>query len=523
MTLTREEGLVCRACLAEREGRGHAETGGFMSLLAAVVLLAAALLFVSPVAAWGADSGLVCQDGVYRYLKNGTPVTSAWKTVKGDCYYFDGEGCAVTGSRNIEGTYYIFNDKGKLLRPSKSKICQLKSGVYYVNAKGCPAGSGWCIVDGKLYKVAKSGKCVTGKTVDGITLTKTGAAKNNTASQLKMVVMKKLDQLTKPGMTKKQKLRACFNYCLTRTFAISTLPKDIGKEGWVQRCALATLKSGKTQCYGFSCSFAAFAYELGYKPTVREARRVHAWVMIGGKAYDNMGPRFGGSSQRFGNEKNWKFVSWGGTSPKGEKATEKISSKKGLVKEGSTYVFYQNGKKIKKQWKTVKGVRYYFKSDGTAAVGPVKIGGKRYVFSAKGALLTGSKTRTVKVSGDTYRVTAKGLAKSGWTTSKRGLYLENGRAAKGLCCYKGNLYWFSASGVYDKAKTVALRKAAKRESDGAALLELVGEPLRSRTTPSCHPLTAVYDGGSDVLLTFKNALLTFFKTPDGTMIYLGCE
>ena len=489
----------------------------------ATIVLGAVLVLASAPRAWAAESGLVAVDGSYRYMRGGTPIASAWKTVDGAKYYFDESGRAVTGARKIEGAYYIFSDKGKLLRPSKSKIYTLKSGVYYVSPKGRPAGNGWCIVGGKLYRVAKSGKCVTGKTVDGIALTKTGAAKSNTASKLKMAVMKKIDQLTKPSMTKKQKLRACFNYCLTRKFVPSTLPKDVGTAGWAQRCALSTLQSGKTQCYGFSCSFAAFAYELGYAPTIRESRNVHAWVMINGKAYDNMGARFGGTPQRFGNAKSWKFVSWSATNPKGTTAAEKASSEKGLVKEGASYVYYQNGKKLKGQWKTVKGSRYYFQKSGAAAAGPAKVSGKWYVFSASGKLQKGSKERTVKVSGDTYRVTKSGRAKAGWASGKKALYLENGRRATGLSCYKGKLYWFSAKGTYDKAKTVKVRAAAQEEADAAGLLELIGEPEKKRTSSSCHPLTMVYGGGKDVVYTYKNVTLSFFKAPDGSMFYLGCE
>ncbi len=399
----------------------------------------------------------------------------------------------------------------------------VKDGVCQYSRSGKVAPAGWHIVGGKLYKVGATGRCATNKTVDGITLTGSGAAKNNTAAQLKMAVMKKLDQLTKPDMTKRQKLRACFNYCLTRKFVPSTLPKDVGEAGWAQRCALRTLKTGKTQCYGFSCSFAAFAFELGYKPTIRESRKVHAWVMIGGKAYDNMGPRFGGTSQRFANVKSWKFVSWSATSPKSTPASEKKSSKVGLVKEGGSYVYYQNGKKLKSQWKTVKGAKYYFQKSAKAATGPATVKGKRYVFSAKGKLLTGKKTRTVKVSGDAYRVTKAGRAKAGWTSGKRGLYLENGRRATGLSCYKGKLYWFSKGGTYDKAKTAKVRAAAREEGEATTLLALIGEPMKKRTSSSCHPLVAVYEGGQDVVYTFKNAALSFFKTPDGSLLYLGCE
>lgn len=476
-----------------------------------------------PETAWASETGLKAVQGKYQYYAKGEPVSSTWKTVKGKRYYFDEKGYAVVGgAKKIKGKYYIFSDKGVLLKPGKDKIYRLKRGVYYVNPKGQPAATGWCIVEGKLYKADKSGKCATGKTIDGIRLTSTGEAKDNTASRLKMTVMRKLDKLTHEGMSRKQKLRKCFNYCLSRGWQASAEPKDIGTPGWMQRCALRMITREKGECFSFACAFAAFAYELGYKPTVRGVPKVHAIVLIDGKAYDNMGPRFGGTPRSLGRSaKNYKFNTWAAS--KAKKASTATSSKSGLVKEGSSYVYYQNGKKLKAQWKTVKGSRYYFQKSGAAATGPAKVAGKWYVFSAKGKLLKGSKERVVKVSGDRYRVAASGRAKAGWASSGQRLYLECGREATGLSCYKGKLYWFSAKGVYDKAKTTKVRAAAREEADASALLTLIGEPDKVRTSSSCHPLVMVYGGGKDVVYTYRNATLSFFKAPDGAMLYLGCE
>jgi len=55
--------------------------------------------------------------------------------------------------------------------------------------------------------------------------------------------------------------------------------------------------------------------------------------------------------------------------------------KSGLIKEGTKYYFYdKKGNKLKSKWKTIQKRRYYFKADGTAAVGGTKIGKYTYVF-----------------------------------------------------------------------------------------------------------------------------------------------
>lgn len=288
---------------------------GCAAIVLAMMLALGCAMSLGHEAAWASDSGLKSTKGKYQYYSKGKPVTSTWKTVKGKRYYFDEKGyAAIGGAKEIKGKYYIFSDKGVLLKPSKSKVYKLKRGVYYVNKKGQPAGTGWCLVGKKLYKVGKSGKCVTGKTVDGIKLTATGAAKDNTASRLKIAVMKKLSKLTNDGMSKKQKLRKCFQYCLSRGWQVSAEPKDIGKKGWMQRCALRMITREKGECFSFACAFAAFAYELGYKPVVRGVPKTHAYVLIDGKAYDNMGARFGGSARNLGRSaKDYRFNTWGTT------------------------------------------------------------------------------------------------------------------------------------------------------------------------------------------------------------------
>lgn len=67
-------------------------------------------------------------------------------------------------------------------------------------------------------------------------------------------------------------------------------------------------KNGKYNCYGFACTFASFAKELGYEPYVIVMEEDHAVVMIDGKYYDNMGGRFGVNEPALSNFKIYKKV-----------------------------------------------------------------------------------------------------------------------------------------------------------------------------------------------------------------------
>lgn len=490
---------------------------------AALIAIAAAILCAAtasvPANAAPVGSGLVQDEGHYRYVTRGAYVTSAWKTVSGSKYYFDDAGNAVTGrAKNINGTYYVFSNEGKLLKSSRNKFYKLKRGLYYVNKKGQPAQTGWFILKGKLYKAAKSGKCVTSEKVEGIAFLKDGSAKRNTSSKLKMAVMRKLDKLTRPSMTKKQKLRRCFNYCLTRKWAANSEPKDIGKAGWMQRCAYKMLLTEGGECFSFSCAFAAFAYELGYKPTVRGVPRNHAFVLINGRAYDNLGPRFGGTPRILaGFTRNFKFNTWSTT-----KKSKKIggsSKSNGLKKKQGAYYYYQKGKMVKNNWMTVGSDRYYFRYNGKAAVGPTKVKGTWYVFSKKGMLQRG-KAGVVIVDRVTYRVKSNGAAHKGWTGKK--LYLKNGRMATGVVLYKDKLYAFTSKGIYKKELSRSLNAAAKVNTNASELLIILGKvekPQKIRTEVSCYNLGGM--AGDDIVFTYDHCRLNFFKGSNGVTYFVS--
>ena len=93
--------------------------------------------------------------------------------------------------------------------------------------------------------------------------------------------------------------------------------------------------------------------------------------------------------------------------------------KSGFIKEGTKYFFYdKKGNKLKSKWKTIQKRRYYFKADGTAAVGGTKIGKYTYVFDLQGRLLKPSKSKIVQVGKQLYYVNKKGQAIKGFFKSE---------------------------------------------------------------------------------------------------------
>jgi hypothetical protein len=139
--------------------------------------------------------------------------------------------------------------------------------------------------------------------------------------------------------------------------------------------------------------------------------------------------------------------------------------KTGLIedtgKSGTCY--YADGKGVLQTgWKTVKGKKYYFwtKTRGghtkfEAATGLKSVGGKYYLFSKKGVLLSGLQ----KVGGSVYYADSKGLVKSGWHKaggSLRYFYPQAGSGharfemAKGTVVIDGVPHYLDSDGIPEK-------------------------------------------------------------------------
>lgn len=242
--------------------------------------------------------GLKKENGKYYYYSNGKAVKNTWKTVNGNRYYFNSKGYAVTYSAKIDGKLYVFKTNGQLVKPSKTSIVKVGNYSYYVNKSGI-ASTGWLIINKKLYYADSKGRFYKNKTYQGVTFSSTGAAKNNTASQLKIQTMNTVSSITTSKMTKAQKLKACWNY-ITSSGKFSYYPSypNLNKKGWQKETALSMLTKRRGNCYGFACAFAALASEVGYDSYVicgrvsgsrdgaADGLTRHCWVKISGRYYD---------------------------------------------------------------------------------------------------------------------------------------------------------------------------------------------------------------------------------------------
>ena len=245
--------------------------------------------------------GLVREKDGYHYYIKGKTIKNKWKKIKGRYYWFKSDGVAArNGACKVKGTYYVFDSLARKLTPGKTKAVRIQNRTYLVDKKG-KAVKGWKKLGNKVYYASKTGKCAVNQTVDGIRLNKNGYA-TSTKALCKVAARRFISLHTTSKMSKRQKLRACFNQIIWYNRFVGNMdptPAEFKKKTWVYKYALQMFQNGLTgNCYGISSSVAAVAKELGYQPYVITIPDGHSFVMIDGLYYDNMyGTLFGASSR----------------------------------------------------------------------------------------------------------------------------------------------------------------------------------------------------------------------------------
>lgn len=262
---------------------------------------------VSVTAAPAPKRGLIKEGKYYYFYQKGMRLRNCWKRIDGYRYYFKSNGKAAIGAAKIKGKYYIFGKSGRLCTPKRNYLMSINGRKYYVSPNGNPV-PGWHVIRKKLYYVYQNGRCAANTKRDGIIFTAEACAKNNVQTKLKIKCMQVISKVTNSGMSKSQKLRACWYYMNTIHYQPWKYP-DTTKKYWPQQCALDMLDTMGGNCYGFANAFAALAKELGYTPYVIEIPKCHCWVRIDGLYWDNMGNQMGTISPRMSYKKDqiYKF------------------------------------------------------------------------------------------------------------------------------------------------------------------------------------------------------------------------
>lgn len=243
-------------------------------------------------------SGLVKDYDVTYYCNAKGVLISGWKKIKGYKYYFSKDNNEMfTGLHKIKNDYYIFDKHGHLAQSDGISIVKVAGNIYCAGEDG-KAVSGWQIKGKKLYYATKKGKVKRNTKYQGIVLTETGAAKDNTNSKLKIQVIKVINSITNENMSKSSKLSACWSYIVRGGFHYASKYPNLNSSGWPRSTAYNMLSTHSGNCYSYACAFAALASEIGYKPYIvcgrvhgsrdraADGYTRHAWVRINGLNYD---------------------------------------------------------------------------------------------------------------------------------------------------------------------------------------------------------------------------------------------
>ena len=246
-------------------------------------------------------TGLYREKGKYYYYTKGRKIRNQWKTVKGKRYYFGPKYYALTYHNKIGSRIYVFDTAGRLLNRKTSRIVNVGKYSYYVNKYGNPSKGWLCLPDKNLYYADSWGRFYKNRTLEGIRFNGKGQAVKNDMRSLKLHCIGVVQNITRSGMSKSQKLQACWSYVINNTYYSSAYYPDLNQNDWWRMTAWRTLATGKGNCYGYACAFAALAREIGYDPYVVCGRvpgtrdgagdgfTRHSWVIINGLHYDPEG------------------------------------------------------------------------------------------------------------------------------------------------------------------------------------------------------------------------------------------
>ena len=183
-------------------------------------------------------------------------------------------------------TYYTLDGK------KQKGIQKINSKSYFFDSKGVQR-TGWQKQgdDYYFFKIAngKKGYMETSTKINGITLKKNGKAKLTKTSLARLDVLIKankiVERVTKPGMSKSEKLKLCYQYA-KQHFQYRGSPTFHKTAHWELTYALDMFDKGHGSCYSYGAALAFLANAVGYQDCYAISSGGHGWTEINGKVYD---------------------------------------------------------------------------------------------------------------------------------------------------------------------------------------------------------------------------------------------
>lgn len=210
------------------------------------------------------DKLLTVSKKVYYFRADGS-MLKGWKKFKNGSSYFGSNGARVTGLKKIGKKSYYFNAKG-IMQTGEVKV---KNTTYYLDAKGVLEARK---VNTRYYD--GSGKAMS----------KVKAQDFETLQRAKGILAK----VTTARMTKKEKLKKCFDWVISKPYVTRRVFSNF--DGWPAVYANDHFVLGGGNCFADASAFAYLAKALGYTKVYvcvdSSGRNGHSWAEVDGLVYD---------------------------------------------------------------------------------------------------------------------------------------------------------------------------------------------------------------------------------------------
>lgn len=448
-----------------------------------------------------------------KYYKNGVKQTSSWVKDKNGKYYVDASGHKITGWKKIGGTYYFFNEKGKLYNGKKKTGVRLSTLSNDVLTMGIDMSQWQGTVN--WNKIKDSGV--------GFVMLRLGYGKGRYGK--KSCTMDDKFQEYVQGATSVGLPIGIYFYSYAKN------PKQAYKEAEfvvehlegvpvafpvaydIEDAAIlsATNKKQRTQ---MAKTFMDVVAAAGYTPMFY-CNQTWYDTYLDSQALSDYDFWYARYTYKEPDRSTYPYTMWQATS------TQKLSGinentvdvnflykdyftevvprstalKYGWHNEEGRYSFYHCGEKIMEGWLTIGGESYYlkdgyastgwqsidnqsyyFNSEGEMQTGFSKADGKIYLFNSAGVLQTTTDEPGVTIQEDGsckikkgwyqddngkwfYRLKDGNRAKKQWVTTKGKKYYVNGKGYRvtGLKTIGGKTYYFKENGQMVKNKTITIK------------------------------------------------------------------
>lgn len=216
--------------------------------------------------------------------KKNTAVKKGWVTYSSKTKKYYKNGKHVTGLQKIGSKYYFFKSNGNLYK----KTVKSNGKTYYINPEGVAY----------VYKYKSKWYTPNGKKISS-----SKALKYTTLISAEKIV----NQITTSKMTKKQKLKACFDWTIKHYYATRRIFNN--QTNWPELYANDYFESNRGgNCFSDACAFAYLAKALGYKNVyvcvdtnkIGPRGNGHSWAEIDGLVYDPLFAEAKGYYKYFG-------------------------------------------------------------------------------------------------------------------------------------------------------------------------------------------------------------------------------